>query len=583
MRLLARGSRRRDLALAAGLGALAATLLVVAPLEARLQAPVQITSHPLSTTTETSATFTWKVTLAGAVVSQRCKLDAQDEETCSSPKTYSGLAIGKHTFIIRLRDRAGRDLGSDTFSWNIERPGTTTAATTTAATTTAAATTTPTTPVNKGPLPPLAHGIVGTAGNDVLRGTPGDDVIFGLGGDDRIHGLGGNDILVGGPGNDTLVGGPGNDKLIGGPGADSFSGGPGNDTIYAVDGARDKAVDGGSGRDRFYHDPGEGSSNQMPTPGIETGTYVVNRPIVFARDGMIYTMTASGHGVKRIYPLGGKAMKSNSDPVWSPDGTEVAFVHYLHPTSDLHREGGGSVPSDIWVVNVDGSNAHAVTQTPDICEREPEWSPDGTRIAYYSVGCAGNDSGELLEHKALDVSATPWIAGFYLGYHGLSWRADGAYLYAAYCTYRGAVYRVDPWGSPTGSPESDPDAATLITPLQDGYCGVRPAISPMQPYQLLFTWFTSGWFEAQDKPLPAGPTQGLHIKSESLAASFAGTLLAGFGSVEAKPENGVNYSSAWSPDGQKIVFSRGGELWVMNENGSGKTDLGVQGYDPDWR
>jgi hypothetical protein len=554
--------------------ALAASLLAAGPLQARgTDAVVEITGGPSGETTSTDAIFTWKLKLSASGFSYRCKLDSKAEETCTSPKHYHQLSLGSHRFVVRALDRSGTQRGSDSRSWKvIEAPPPTTTTTET----------TPKPPESKGPLPPLARAIKGTAGNDVLRGTPGNDVIFGLGGNDRIYGGGGADILVGGPGADVLVGGAGNDKLIGGPGADTFLGGPGNDSIYAVDGARDKRVEGGSGRDRFYHDPGESSENHLPTPGIETGTTFVNRPIVFGRDGRIYTMTVGGGSVKRIFPpLKAKASKYNSDPVWSPDGTRIAFVHSEQAYE--HREGGGSA-SDIWVMSANGSHAQAVTQTSDFCEREPEWSPDGTRIVYYRAGCAGNNSSdEKLVHKALDLNATPWIASFYLGYGGISWRADGAYLYAAYCTYRGAVYRVDPWGSPSAGPWDDPSAGTVVTPLQDGYCGARPAISPTQPYQLLYTWFTSGWYEAQNQPLPSGPTQGIHLKSDSAAASIAGTLLVGFGPVV--PGWGINYNfnSSWSPDGQKIVFSRGGELWRMNKDGSGQKDLGVQGYDPDWR
>jgi hypothetical protein len=540
-------------------------LLVVGPLGARSRATVRITSHPLSETTETSATFTWEVTLVGAVPTVLCKLDSADEETCSSPKTYSGLALGSHRFVVRVRDRAGRDLGSDTYDWKIVSPPppTTTTTATTAPTTTQ---TTPTPP--KQPLPPLAHAIVGTNGNDVLRGTSGPDVIFGLGGNDTIRGLGGDDILVGGPGNDTLIGGAGNDTLIGGPGKDSFAGGPGNDRIYAVDGAADKRIDGGAGRNTAYYDP----SDKKVIAGLHSfaGTFpILSRPIIFSRNGWIYGMTAAGTSVKPIPEMPGPVNFWRGDPVWSPDGTKIAFVQATGPVQ--HSE-LGSVPSDIWVMNWDGSNAHAITNTPNTCEREPEWSPDGTRIAYYSIGC-GNNSGEWLEHKALDVNATPWVAASSLGYTGISWRADGAYIYAGYCTFRGAIDRVDPWSQ----------AAELRTQELSGYCAGRPAVSPTQPYELLYTWFSSGYYESQGQPLPTAVSRGLRLKPDAAAASSPGSIIAGFGPFEGNWPNGMSFATSWSGDGHHIVYSRGGELWTMNADGTKKKDLGVAGSDPDWR
>jgi Tol biopolymer transport system component len=59
------------------------------------------------------------------------------------------------------------------------------------------------------------------------------------------------------------------------------------------------------------------------------------------------------------------------DPVWSPDGTRIAYVN----NTDVPF-GNGS----LYVVDVDGS--HRTKLTPDDAARELTWSPDGTRVAY---------------------------------------------------------------------------------------------------------------------------------------------------------------------------------------------------------
>ena len=62
------------------------------------------------------------------------------------------------------------------------------------------------------------------------------------------------------------------------------------------------------------------------------------------------------------------------DPVWSPDGTKIAWVRY---PEDLCNCG----PSDVWVMNADGSDRHNLTNDgADISA--PSWSPDGSQLAF---------------------------------------------------------------------------------------------------------------------------------------------------------------------------------------------------------
>jgi hypothetical protein len=87
-----------------------------------------------------------------------------------------------------------------------------------------------------------------------LRGTKGAEQLVGTQRADKIKGMGGKDKIKGKGGNDKLSGGKGRDAITGGGGADKMSGGGGNDVIKAADGRRDKAINGGPGKNRCVID-----------------------------------------------------------------------------------------------------------------------------------------------------------------------------------------------------------------------------------------------------------------------------------------------------------------------------------------
>jgi len=67
----------------------------------------------------------------------------------------------------------------------------------------------------------------------------------------------------------------------------------------------------------------------------------------------------------------------DNDPDWSPDGTKIAFTRHSAPALDPRN------PSDaeIYVINPDGKGLTRLTFN-DYEERAPQWSPDGSRIVF---------------------------------------------------------------------------------------------------------------------------------------------------------------------------------------------------------
>ena len=112
-----------------------------APPPADTTAPeTTIDSGPDATTTSTDAAFTFSASESSATY--ECSLDGAAFAECNSPATYSGLALGAHSFQVQATDAAGNtDATAASFNWTVAPPADTTPPETTISSGPAASTT----------------------------------------------------------------------------------------------------------------------------------------------------------------------------------------------------------------------------------------------------------------------------------------------------------------------------------------------------------------------------------------------------------------------------------------------------------
>lgn len=238
-------------------------------------------------------------------------------------------------------------------------------------------------------------------------------------------------------------------------------------------------------------------------------------------------------------------------PVWSPDGTKVAFQR--GPEWDSH----------IFVVDADGSNLTQLTD--DGYSFRPAWSPDSTTIAFerrYSedqkqIFLMDADGANQRQLTSITVEDDDWGSASYP-----AWSPDGTQI-----AFTGAIYWHNPYGHEAAVFVINPDGTGLAR-LTEGVDASHPVWSP-DGSMISFVQRGGGGHDMIGSRLFVMQADGSDLNEIRWELDTQG--------------RNDHFGASWSPDSSQLVYKQAGGLVITNPDGSEQQMLLGPGSNRFWQ